>query len=603
MEVVPVGPLLVVCLAGLVVAGPSSGGTRAAASKPFGPGAVPASLGPGGAKPDTQLVNPREARRAAAGAQRAFERTRRRNLPFWDGPTDRCDEIVGRFCLWHESDPAWHPGPERERIRIARAELVETLELYARHAPEDAWIVGQWVRYLIEAGRVAEARAAAGICSAEPWWCAALRGYAHHAIGDYRRAETAYEAALKAMPTELRCSWQDLSWLLEGEILEEYESLGCAARQTLEVAIWLLADPLFLVPGNERRTEHLSRHVLNRLQVGAESPYGVSWGADLEELLLRYGWPESWSRRRQPIYSPGRERPPITGHDPERSFSFLPSSVLPGADGIDGRWELEPQRPREEYLPPYARAFDGDEPAFGHQLAVFRRGKELLLLGAYEWLNDSLPAGTPLRAGLVWAEGTGGPQAKVVADAPVRGVLTARAGTEFSVFGIEVLADSERRAARSRVVRRASSRDNAPALSDILLLEPSREERMPESLGEALSLVRPSITVRSGERIGLLWEYYGMPAGTPLQIEVALTKQGKSFFRRAAEWLGLARSEEATVGMRWREQAEGTSGPAVRYVELRIPELSEGSYVLSASAQPDGGEEAGSIRLIRVRDR
>ena len=115
--------------------------------------------------------------------------------------------------------------------------------------------------------------------------------------------------------------------------------------------------------------------------------------------------------------------------------------------------------------------------------------------------------------------------------------------------------------------------------------------------------MRPSTTVRRGERIGVLWELYGVAERTPLEVEVSLTKPGKSFFRRAAEWLGLAKEDDSTVSLEWREQMGGGSGPASRYLELQIPDLAEGRYVLSASVQLAGGTELTSARVLTVRER
>lgn len=553
---------------------------------------------------DTQLVDGRSAREAARDAQRAFERTRRRNLPFWNGPAERCDEIVGRFCLWHDKDPSWDPGPERPRVRVARDELIQLLERYARSAPQDGWVVGQWVRYLVEAGRAEEARRAAEACAAERWWCLALAGYALHVSGDFTNAEAAYDTALRTMPSEESCRWRDLSLLLEGSMLDEYEDLDCAERSAFEIRAWWLADPLLMIPGNERRTEHFSRRVLNRLQAGGDSPYGVNWGPDLEELLVRYGWPERWSRRREPAYLPSRQRPSITGHDPERSFRFFaPSELLSEFTALDVEWDLEPRRPREEYRPPYAAAFDGQGQGFDHQLAVFRRGGRVLLVGAYEWASDSLPADTPLRVGLVYSTERGQTEVAVSHGAPRRGVLTTRTRAEPGILGIEAVADSAGRAARVRIGRKLSAAADRPSLSDIILLEPAGQRAAPRTLEEALRHVRASTTVRRGERIGLLWELYGVAESTPLDVEVSLTRPGKGFFRRAAEWLGLAKEDGPTVSLHWRERLGGGSGPASRYLELQIPDLSEGRYVLSASVQLAGGAELTSSRVLTVRER
>ncbi|MCK5412705.1 MAG: hypothetical protein KAJ67_11445, partial [Gemmatimonadetes bacterium] len=423
-------------------------------------------------------------------------------------------------------------------MKVARDELIQLLERTARAAPGEGWIVGQWIRYLVEAGRPEEARTAAGSCAAERWWCLALAAYARHALGDFSGADEVYEAALRAMPSEENCRWRDLSYILDGEALDDYEELDCTERGAFETRAWWLADPLLMVPGNERRTEHFSRNVLNRLQLGADSPYGVHWGPDLEELLVRYGWPVRWSRRREPVYSPGRQRPLISGHDPDRSFRFFPpSELISEFTTLEVAWELEPRRPREEYQPPYAVAFDGREQGFDHQLAVFRRGGSALLVGAYEWASDSLPPETPLRVALVYSAEQARPEVAVSEGASRRGVLTTRTRAEPGVLGIEALADSAGRAARVRVGRRFWPATDRPSLSDIILLEPGVGEAAPGTLEEALRFVRPSTTVRGGERIGLMWELYGVAERTPLEVEVSLTKPGKGFFRRAAEWL------------------------------------------------------------------
>jgi len=597
---------LYVSLAVIAAAAPFADSGGAGTGRPVEPVFVAARTAPHARPPvpDTQLVAGRVVLEEARGAQRAFERTRRRNLPFWNGPTGRCDEIVGRFCLWHDSDPSWNPGPESPRVKMARHELIQLLERTARAAPGEGWIVGQWIRYLVEAGRPEEARTASGSCAAERWWCLALAAYARHALGDFSGADDVYERALRAMPSEENCRWRDLSYILDGEALDDYEELDCIERRAFETRAWWLADPLLMVPGNERRTEHFSRNVLNRLQRGADSPYGVHWGPDLEELLVRYGWPVRWSRRREPVYSPGRQRPLISGHDPDRSFRFFPPSELMSEfTTLEVAWELEPRRPREEYQPPYAVAFDGREQGFDHQFAVFRRGGSALLVGAYEWASDSLPPETPLRVALVYSPEQGRPEVAVSEGAPRRGVLTTRTPAEPGVLGIEALADSAGRAARVRVGRRLWAATDRPSLSDIILLEPGVGEAAPGTLEEALRFVRPSTTVQGGERIGLLWELYGVAERTPLEVEVSLTKPGKSFFRRAAEWLGLAKEDDSTVSLKWREQMGGGSGPASRYLELQIPDLAEGRYVLSASVRLAGGTELTSARVLTVRER
>lgn len=553
---------------------------------------------------DTQRVA-KAAADAARDAQRSFERERRRSLPWWNGPTPRrCDEVVGRFCLWHDENPGFDPGPEREKVKAAREELLTILRRSSDLSPADWWVAGQRVRYLVEAGRLEQARSVAAVCAAEAWWCSALTGYAMHALGAFPAADSHYAVALASMPAEERCRWRDLSDLLEGDLLDSYEDLSCERREALERRIWWLADPMYMVPGNDRRTEHFSRHVLNRLQPGAASPYGVAWGPDLEEILIRYGWPQSWSRRRQPVYSAGRRRPSITGHDPHRSFRFLPLADLVSefATIAPADWELEPRRPHEEYLPKYASSFDDEEDGFEHQLAIFRRGDSAFLIGAYEWTTDSLPPDTPLRVALVCSRESGGSRVAESETADRRGVLTMLAPPETCVLAIEALAASAGRAARVRLGRRIAAFHDGPAISDILLLDPVPSQAVPGSLEEALDLVRPSTRVRPGERVALLWELYGVREGTQLDVRVSLTKPRKSLLRRAAEWIGLARDEDPTVSLEWREESVGGPGPVARFLEVQIPDLSEGDYLLSASVRLATGAELMSGRIVRVED-
>ena len=158
------------------------------------------------------------AHRAARTRQAAFERTRRHNLPWaWGGGSGECDERIGRFCLTYSDDDAeeWEPPDEAEVIVRSRERLLGELASAAAEIPGDRWVTGQRVRYLVEAQRYEEARAAAEACAAEAWWCDALRGYAAHYAGDAGAADSAFSSMLGAMPEETRAEWTDLSVILD----------------------------------------------------------------------------------------------------------------------------------------------------------------------------------------------------------------------------------------------------------------------------------------------------------------------------------------------------------------------------------------------------
>src|SRR5438552_461639 len=81
----------------------------------------------------------------------------------------------------------------------------------------------------------------------------ALVGYTAHAAEDYLAAEAAYDRALLAMSPEQRCRWTDVTLLLPAAPAA-YRALDCVARDSVERRFWWLADPLYLTPGNERRS-------------------------------------------------------------------------------------------------------------------------------------------------------------------------------------------------------------------------------------------------------------------------------------------------------------------------------------------------------------
>jgi hypothetical protein len=111
-----------------------------------------------------------------------------------------------------------HPPDEPEPILHARARLHEALEAAPLARPENDWIVGQEVRYLVEQGRADAAVETARACRGTPWWCSALAGFALHAALRFAQAESAFVRATGEMPGEIQCRWTDWSKLLDGDL-------------------------------------------------------------------------------------------------------------------------------------------------------------------------------------------------------------------------------------------------------------------------------------------------------------------------------------------------------------------------------------------------
>ncbi len=270
----------------------------------------------------------------ARDAQRRFERLRVRHLPLsLDSGSSPCDELIGRMCYWH-GDNHSEPDPEAVEITAAREELLDTLAHAARQLPGDGWIAGQRVHYLVEAGRAHDALAVARACTApEPGWCEALRGLALHRLERFEDAERAYRIALKAMDPREAEEWLSLALLLERTDESRLDELAADAREAASRRLWALADPYYLVRGNDRWTEHMSRHVGGRIQRRARNPHGLPWTSGLDELAIRYGHETSWSR-----YVPtsgSSMRPRVTGRHPPHSERYMPP------DGVlNGRFSL-----------------------------------------------------------------------------------------------------------------------------------------------------------------------------------------------------------------------------------------------------------------------
>lgn len=543
----------------------------------------------------------------ARSAQAAFETFRIAHLPYTRSTSHwgRCDEIVGRFCFWHEEDSAWQPAPEAAAIAAARARLLDTLDSLAHLLPGNDWITGQQVRYAIEAGRKDEALHTARTCRATPWWCSALAGYALHAARQYAAADSAFATALQTMPAQTRCRWNDLSVLLEG-LAKRYRKLSCTERQALERRIWWLADPLYLVPGNERRTEHFARRVLDALQRQARSAYGVRWGDDLEELLLRYGWPIAWEREAPTGFSTAQ--PAIISHHQPKSWQFLPPARFvesPATIG-PGDWRLDAQRPLTTYAPAYAAAFE----ELPHQVAVFHRGDSMVVVAGYRMPDPPAAESPPphpreREAALILAPDETRPPLMVRRTAaPGEGVLVAIAPAESSLLSLETLEGTDSaRAARARFWLAVSPLKEGIALSDPLLFVATRDDSLPASLADVLPLTRGTNQVRRGERVGVFWETYGLEKHPgPLRVTLTLRPRGASWIRRAAAWTGIAPRQERYLSLSWEE----TPPPlpvAPRALALSLADPKPGTYLLEVQVAAPGLAPARTTRdLVIPRD-
>ncbi|HXV85879.1 MAG TPA: hypothetical protein VD793_04225 [Gemmatimonadales bacterium] len=542
---------------------------------------------------------------AARSAQAEFERIRRDYAPsVLGGGGGRCDEVVGRFCFWHGGDDDWDPPPEHARIVAGRGRLIRRLDSLGGLSPGDEWIVGQLVRYLVEAGRLEEATATAGSCRATPWWCGALQGYVHHAAQRFARADSAFASALALAPQALRCDWNDLSVILE-HVPRAYRRASCADRADLEARLWWLADPLYLIPGNERRTEHYARRVLGRLQDRARSGHDVRWGSDLDQLLVRYGWPVGWERDASRGHA-GAGTSVISHHAP-RARAFLPPRGVAEEPGtlVPEDWDLDPARPRSNYAPAYARWFD---PLKDAQVAWFRRQDSAVIVAAFDPRNADANAvegqrpGKSAEAALVFAPAPPAP-ATVGRDAgigPFR--LSVTVPWAPGVVSLEALTQGDSaRAVRTRWWLPMAA-DMGLAMSPPLLFDPGDQDSVPGTLEELFPRIRPSSVVQPGDRLGVYWETRNWGTQATAHVTVTVARAGASWLSRAARTLGLGGADPPAVSLGWTENLNDSGGVMARSLVLGLPEGPGGAYLLRIEMRV-GADTATAERRLTVAGR
>ena len=533
--------------------------------------------------------------KAARRAQQTFEATRRANLPVQPAfASDRCDERIGRMCYWYEGGLDTAPE-EPPRIREARVRLLATLADASVALPGDEWIAGQRVRYLIEHQAFDAAVHVATACRATTWWCEALGGMARHAAGDFAGADSTFTAALRDMPEDERCGWTDISPLLEGELAKRYRRLDCAGRETFAARWWWLTRPLYSLGGNDRRTEHLARRTFARIEREARTTFGLYWGDDLRDLLVRYGWATYWTRE-PPRSELVPSEPRIAGHEPSPSLHF--GATMQAFDDPGGArpedWVLDPRRARERYAPAYARAFV----ELDHQAAVFRRADSCVVVGAYDLSGDTLFAGDSVTGALVLAADD-----QTVAlsrdSGVVRGTraLTATAPCQPFVLSLEALAPREKHVARARYGVTPSARPNQVEISDLLLFDPP--DSVPDNLSAVIPRAYGATRFSAPHRVGVFWELYGVGSGeAAVTMALTVTREGGGWLRRAVQSLGLV-GPHKNVRLEWDEVPQ--PGPVTpRSLVVDLSDLASGRYVIEVAVSPAEGDRVMARREITV---
>lgn len=576
------------------------------------PGSLGAQVLRGGADSLALPVDSSDVLSRARREQARFERNRiRRVPPTWSRGSGGCQEVVGRFCFWFDDDGRVPPGEPAE-VGTLRDDLLAYLDSVQALLPGEGWITGQRVWYLGEARRWHASLDAARRCEAAPWWCSALEGFALHGLGRYEDAEGAFRRALTGMEPDRAERWRDLRWLLAGDARGALDDARRDRGEGAVEGLWALADPLLLVGGNDRKTEHYARWTAATLQADARNPFGIRWGRDMDELTVRMGWEIAWERVRDsgPV-------PSAIGHHHPDGRDFFPTGEGIRRPAEASTRELEPERPspRSAYAPGRAQQI---LPLAG-QVAVFPRGGEMVVVATHFLPPDTAsarglarertalrarmaPPGSdthPPRGGLFLLPEFGGEAGGVEVVDQDEGVLLLEAPAGRYVLAVESWHPTEWRAGR---LRTGVARDTVPpdvaTLSDLLLLQGGGEEEEGVETAALRALVRPSAAV--GDPLAVAWEVHGL-GWTPTEVryELSVERDEVGLFRRLGEVVGLVDPDRPLV-LSWAEPGPSRPGPALRVVALDLGSADPGVYRVTLRAHLPGRGVLSSRTRLRL---
>ena len=549
-------------------------------------------LGPASVLSQTTPADSAEVLENVHELQREFERFRESRIPVeMERPGGRCDERIGRICIWFGGEEEEDFPSEFREVGQARVELIRSL-FDAFEQVSDRWVIGQLVHYLVESRNMGEAQRVATECGIrETWWCSALLGYVLHVWTEYVDAEAAFREALAAMPDEERQEWTTPRYIFTRDAEEEFNSASPMERERQWELFWRLSDPLFLFEGNDRLTDHFARWVVAKNREDAATPLGLEWEEDMEETLIRYGRNTGYSR----THNPGRgfgglqDTRRMVGHHHPKSRGYLfPEDFLESPSDIPAEsWITAPREARTWYAPPYAPEMRGLETQVGR----FRRGDQMLVVGAYRptvpdvdasgrvlsaWGTDGGLEG-PAHAALFLVPEDGEESVSVQGSDP-EGVLTIQAWPSRYVSSLEVVDLEGKQAWRARQgVVQLPLTPGLVDVSDLMILREGTP--LPESLDEAIPHVRPGVRLRPGERFPVVWEVYGLRIREPVRVTIGFSRGRPGFLTRVGEFLGVIEPDER-VDITFDETGPDRVQTVFRSLELQLPDLEPGEYTL-----------------------
>ena len=538
--------------------------------------------------------------RAAQEAELDYERAARRLAPLsYPDQARRCDEYVGRFCLYYDAgrDPL---PPEPTEIARARERALKQLRNAFEINPARKATVFPLVRLLLEhkqpraAHQVVESFRQAGGDVVSGQLLAVLT---LHAMADIRGAERAVAELLASVDSAEAHRLRDISLLLAPRERKRYRELAADQQRRYEDRFWRYADALYLTAGNETRTEHFARHTEARLLETV--PFvqgGTDYGKDIAQLTIRFGTPKA--RTRIDTRRPGTYDLQIVEHwDPEQMIYAAPAidSVLAVRARPGPAWPMDTVRSISGHAPSTIRRML----PLTHQPSVFRDADGSLVLRVDGLLvTDSVSHGaTRLRRGLFVLDDTLGMVTHVADEIPITGdtlpiSLEIAVPREAVIYSAEVLEPDRGLAGRARFRLDRPVADRGLLLSDIVITDPFPPGRLPTSRHDAALVPKRSLLMPAAQPFGVYAEVsLGEEGPDSVVVDLELIAlDGKPALLRAARWigqrLGLA-DRPVPRKLTWIAEVR-TAAPTPVAVTVESANLGPGRYIVEMTVTSKG---------------
>jgi hypothetical protein len=402
----------------------------------------------------------------------------------------------------------------------------------------------------------------------------------HHSSADHVAADYEFSSARALMDPAALCAWDDIGELLSREDGRIYAALPCHEKLSVTRNAWWLAQPLFSRAGNDRRSEHDVRRVYSRLSETGVNPTWLRWGRDMEEIVVRLGWPAYWRRYWGTMGSESSTNPHVTQYNLEPSYHFIPTlaAIRNPYAAAEHDWHLLPSHSYEEYSP-HEMVFD----SLAHQSARLLRGDSTILLTRLDVTQHYL-TGDSVQAIIAFSRAPS--EEPALCSALITSTSSSRTARECGLPDAESVASIEivdrgntPRTQRARFgVAPIRVNSSGHALSDIVFLEGNLAT--PVSYAAARQAMRHNLRIQASARTTLYWEVYGVRAGDRITYEIAAAnREERGFIRKIGEALRLV-APGGPLQVSWEEITRADAGIHPTAVALDLSRLRPGVHAI-----------------------